>query len=208
MTDNPETGTIPWPLDSEQLAETLFEHFSDIELGPVREDDYRVLHCSIFREAKEINFDRDLAIRLSLIIAPRMDIISLTFYSAIREDANLVLLLKYLRKVFSRGPQYNIAFHDQQVMGVSFDHDLRVVPNMPVSALVDTMVWFAKYVTMWHGQLNPFLLDERENVRWSAEHEGEVADNEALDDIVVVDDDEDDDEGDERHPVGDAKFNL
>ncbi len=211
MIDNFESGTIPLPLDPEQVAEILFEFFSEIELGEQREDGYRVIECTVDRDGEEIGFDQDLAVRLSLIVAPSLGIISLTFFSAVRDDVNLILLLKFLRRLSARGPQYNIAFDEDRVSGVSFDYDLRVVPNMPVSILVDTLIWFAKYVTMWHYQLNPHLLELDEERYWSVEvdededeEEEEDSDDELFDEIELDDDDDDD----ERYTTGDVEVNF
>ena len=178
MIDNSGSGTIPLPLDPEQLAEILCEYFSDIELGEEREDGYRVIQCTVQRDGEEIGFDQDLAVHLNLIVAPALGIISLTFFSAVRDDVNLFYLLKFLRRLFARGPQYNIAFEDQRVTGVSFDYDLRVIPGMPISILIDTLVWFAKYVTMWHDQLNPHVLDMDEDAYWSVEVDEEDEEDE------------------------------
>jgi hypothetical protein len=218
MNDNSESGTIPLPLDTEQLAEILFEYFSDVELGERRDDGYRVIECTVDRDGGAIGFDQDLAVRLSLIVAPRLGIISLTFFSAVRDDVNLILLLKFLRRLSARGPQYNLAFEEERVTGVSFDHYLRVLPDMPVSVLVDTMIWFAKYVTMWHDQLNPHVLDLDEDGYWSVEIDDEeelddeVEDSEVEDDDELFDDieldEEDDDDEDDRYTMDNVEVNF
>ncbi len=210
MTDHPDSGTISLPLDAAELADVLSDHFAEVELGAERKDGYRVIDCSVFRDAAEIDFQHDLEVRLSLIVAPKLDTISLTFFSALRQHVDLVLLLKYLRRQFARGPQYNLAFSGDTVTGVTFDHDLRVVPELPAVALVETVIWFAMFVSLWHDRLNPFLLDE---TRVSTEPAGLHGDDDEDDDddeaqivnIELIDDDDDDDG---RYVSGDAEATL
>ena len=212
MTDDRNAEAIPLPLDYEQLADILETQFHEVRLGEEREDGYQLIDCSVDCDGKALGFDDDIAVTISLIVDPGSAIVSLTFFSLVRDDVDLVAMLKYLRTLFARGPQYNVAFVDHQVTGISFDYDLRVTTETSIAALFDTLSWFAKYVARWHDRMNPHLIDMDEDNYWSAENDDDeyddAHDNEY--DEIEIDDDEidDDDDGDGRYVYDDVIIDL